>query len=335
VSPFAFGVFTPTIYIPQRLLATADTTSLYAIMAHEINHIKRHDVLWMSLQNLLQIIYFFFPVAWYANHQVELARECICDRDAVTTGKISTAQYGASLLTVLKLSFRQEPLQFLPSFNAQYHNLKTRIQRLKAYSQQKKPHRTAMCASLLVFGLLTLPMAPERIKIRFFSPFDEAERHVFQTIQQRVVKPYAEAYSRTMATMQYTGIGLQAEFGEPVYAIGKGEVVRIAGEAPYTEVVVAHKIQRHTTVFSVYARITDVSVHIDDEVTEHTPIGRLLTREEYNKSQLTEQHLHLEVRTTLDAYRSRSPHYFKYQTPETLDAGFLNPLTFYHKHLES
>jgi murein DD-endopeptidase MepM/ murein hydrolase activator NlpD len=322
--------------VPQRLIHADNMPALYAIIAHESIHIKRYDVVWMTLQSLLQIVYFFLPVAWYANRQIGLARECICDRTVVSGGKISTAQYGSSLLMVLKFCFRkQEPLQFLPSFNAQYRNLKARIQRLKSQSRRKKPHSGVMYAVLVLFGLLALPMAPEMTRIKFFTPFQESERHMYDTLQQRLVTPYAEAYSPTLTSMRYTGIGLQGEFGETVYAIGKGEIVRITGEAPHTEVVIAHTLSRRSTVFSVYAHVDDVRVQVGELVTENTPIASLLTREEYDKSGLTEQHLHLEVRQTLDAYRSRSPHYLKYQSPEILESGFVNPLVFYRKHLQS
>ncbi len=336
ISPFTFGVVHPVIYVPQHLLHADNMTALYAIIAHELIHIKRYDIVWMNLQNIIQIIFFFFPVVWYVNRQIELARECICDRAVVAGGTISTRQYGSSLLLVLKLCFtNQEPLQFLPSFNAQYRILKQRIQRLNTYARQKTPHSHAMYAVLLLFGTISLPMAPETTGITFFTPFEEADRQAFQTFQQRVVKPYSESYSATLTSMRYTGVGLQGEFGETVYAIGAGEVVRITGEAPHTEVVVAHALSRRTRIFSVYARINDVRVRVGDMVTEETPIGRMLNREEYAASGFSEQRLHLEVRQTLNAYRSRSPHYLKYENPEILESNFINPVIFYRKHLQS
>lgn len=335
VSPFTSGVAKPVIYIPQRLLEGGGTTALYAMIAHEMNHIKRHDVVWITLQNIVQIAFFFFPVAWYVNRQIELARECICDRAVVTGGKISSAQYGSSLLLVLKFCVTsQERLEFLPAFNAQYRILKQRIQRLKTYERPQTTHPRAMYAALLLVGAVALPMAPDMAGIAFFTPFNDANRQTYESFRQRMVKPYAAAYSTTLGCMQYTGVGLQGEFGEAVYAIGAGDVVRVTGAAPHTEVVVAHTLSRSTTIFSVYARIADVRVRVGDRVTEATQIGRLLTREEYAAGGLAEQHLHLEVRRELDAYRSRSPHYLKYERPDIVQDNFLNPALFYRQHLQ-
>jgi beta-lactamase regulating signal transducer with metallopeptidase domain len=336
VSPFTFGVLRPKIYLPKSLVESGDMTALYAIIAHEIVHIKRHDTIWMSLQSMVQIVYFFFPVTWYANRQIEVARECICDRAVVSGGKISNTRYGASLLMVLKFCLTEQVhIEFSPSFNAQYHNLKRRIQHLKAYSPMRHPRKKLMYASLLLFGFLTLPMARETMDIRFFTPFQEPERHVYRTVEQRMIQSYSEPYSTTLSEMKYTGIGLQGEFGEAVYAIGAGQVIHISGKFPHAEVVIAHQMPRRKTIYSVYARIHEVQVQVGDQVTEETQIGRLFTHEEYHQSGLTQHSLHLEVRKNPEAYRSRSPHYLKYETSEILQIGFLNPLVFYQQHLQS
>ena len=157
---------------------------------------------------------------------------------------------------------------------------------------------------------------------------------MYRTVEQRMMQSYAEPYSTTLSEMKYTGIGLQGEFGEAVYAIGEGLVVQVSGKFPHAEVVIAHQMPRRKTIYSVYARVHEVQVRVGDQVTEETQIGRLLTREEYQQSGLTRHSLHLEVRKNPEAYRSRSPHYLKYETSEILQTGFLNPLVFYQQYLQ-
>ena len=80
LSPFTIGVINPVIYLPEMVLKNADFKTIETIIAHEMAHIKRFDSLWIKFQNIIQLTYFFYPVTWYANSQINAARERICDR---------------------------------------------------------------------------------------------------------------------------------------------------------------------------------------------------------------------------------------------------------------
>ncbi|HDQ45799.1 MAG TPA: M56 family metallopeptidase [bacterium] len=76
VSPFTLGVIRPVILIPESVMQSVRRSELECVIAHELAHVKRRDALWITLQNFLQIGYFFHPLVWMAGSRLGLAREC-------------------------------------------------------------------------------------------------------------------------------------------------------------------------------------------------------------------------------------------------------------------
>ncbi len=63
LSPFTKGMVRPIIFIPEKIISIKDNDDfISSIIGHEMSHIKRWDNLWLKLQSLLQIVYFFNPL---------------------------------------------------------------------------------------------------------------------------------------------------------------------------------------------------------------------------------------------------------------------------------
>lgn len=105
---FTFGVLRPVIFIPRYLLEGLQAHELHAVLGHEVAHIKRLDDLTIHLQNLLRAAFFFNPVFNFANNRIAELREHCCDRLAIEHGKLSSKQFGESLLRTLSLNMAED-----------------------------------------------------------------------------------------------------------------------------------------------------------------------------------------------------------------------------------
>lgn len=82
-SPLTFGWLRPFVLFPAALFKELEDTQIYAILAHELAHIKRNDFLVNLLQQLLLTLFFFHPALWWISARIEEEREHSCDDLAV------------------------------------------------------------------------------------------------------------------------------------------------------------------------------------------------------------------------------------------------------------
>lgn len=160
LSPFTVGLFRPKIFIPKPLLETRDNETINSIIAHEIAHIKRFDYVWIRFQNALQIIYFFNPVVWYANRQISMARERICDSIVLAKQVIPPKEYGKGVIDVLKFNlFGHRLIDPLPCFSNHKKIFEHRIKDIIKQSAMTKQKTLFILLMVCLLGLFLLPMS--------------------------------------------------------------------------------------------------------------------------------------------------------------------------------
>ena len=72
----------PRILLPSSLIESWRRDELDPVLLHELIHIRKMDPVVRALANLLQIAWFFHPLAWWVGHRLGEERERACD-DAV------------------------------------------------------------------------------------------------------------------------------------------------------------------------------------------------------------------------------------------------------------
>jgi len=127
------GVLKPVIYLPQSLLETDDIELLNLVISHEVAHIKHYDALWIKFQNLIQSLYFFYPVVWYVNSKIHLARECLRDTQVISQGEISPKILGNGILSLLRMNLiGSADFLYLPRFGNEKKKVTYRLRNLKS-----------------------------------------------------------------------------------------------------------------------------------------------------------------------------------------------------------
>ena len=94
--PITLGIWRRRIILP----AAADgwpTDQLRMVLKHELAHVLRRDVLWQFVTSIATSIFWFQPLAWWADRQLKLERERACD-DQVIAGGEQAADYATVLV---------------------------------------------------------------------------------------------------------------------------------------------------------------------------------------------------------------------------------------------
>lgn len=101
--PFTAGVLRPVIFLPRALVERGGRGAVEAALAHEMAHVARLDALWLALQNAVQVVWFFNPLARVAAARLGDARERAVDELVVARGAMPPRRYAAGLVAALSL----------------------------------------------------------------------------------------------------------------------------------------------------------------------------------------------------------------------------------------
>ena len=77
--PKVVGLARPMILLPTAAIAGLSPDELEMILAHELAHVRRHDMWVNLLQRLAEVVLFFNPALWYLSRRISTLREYCCD----------------------------------------------------------------------------------------------------------------------------------------------------------------------------------------------------------------------------------------------------------------
>jgi beta-lactamase regulating signal transducer with metallopeptidase domain/biotin carboxyl carrier protein len=95
--PLLVGVWRPSIVLPETAVGSPD---LRLILAHELAHQKRQDLLWNWLAVLATAALPLHPLVWVGKRRWKLATEAACDAAALAATAANPAVYGRVLVEV-------------------------------------------------------------------------------------------------------------------------------------------------------------------------------------------------------------------------------------------
>jgi len=154
VPPFTFGLLRPMIFIPQAVLN--GRRAWEPAIAHELAHVARWDVLWLTLQQLVHAAYFFHPLVWVSGARLDEARERLCDATVLGVGRLAARDYAGGLLDVLRLDLQATGA---PTMRAQKRRIGVRIHSILEFGTGRRPRLAIAAATTALLGVFALPMA--------------------------------------------------------------------------------------------------------------------------------------------------------------------------------
>ena len=126
MEPGIFGFIRPILLWPAGLSDRLDDAQIEAIMAHEIEHVRRHDNLTSAIHAFVEALFWFHPLVWWMGTKLNEERERACDEKVIEQNARPDA-YAESILKVC--SFCMEPASACIS-GVSGADLKSRILRI-------------------------------------------------------------------------------------------------------------------------------------------------------------------------------------------------------------
>lgn len=160
--PFVVGIVRSIVYLPVSAVSALSPDQLDAVLAHELEHIRRADFAWNLLQTAIETLFFYHPAVWWLGKTLRDQRELACDDAAVTLCR-DPLTYATALLA---LEERRPARKLSPSLamalGGKDGSLLTRIRRVlgEGHNGRPMPVRPALVAAPLVVAVLAALAVP-------------------------------------------------------------------------------------------------------------------------------------------------------------------------------
>ncbi|MCA9175115.1 MAG: M48 family metalloprotease [Planctomycetales bacterium] len=161
--PVVVGVLRPLVLMPPIATSGLSSQQLLTVIAHELAHIRRHDLALNLLQRWLEALLCFHPAAWWLSRQISREREEACDELVLQAG-YGRATYADALVRMAELSLSQRgaapPVAALSAAGAKPSELKRRILRVLGDEKAARPRASRLGLMLAAFAALLVLGAP-------------------------------------------------------------------------------------------------------------------------------------------------------------------------------
>ncbi len=159
-SPAVCGLWRPSILLPAKLVGQLSPEAWRTVFLHELLHIRRRDLWGNLLQVLVQTLWWWNPLVWFANNRIRALRETAVDEAVMLAFEHDETTYPATLVAVARYCSIQptHALSFLGILESP-KRLEMRIRRLLEQPLPKSAHLGwSGWLVLLGAGLSLLPM---------------------------------------------------------------------------------------------------------------------------------------------------------------------------------
>jgi beta-lactamase regulating signal transducer with metallopeptidase domain len=202
------GVRRPIVIVPRQWLTDFAPTELRALLAHEVAHLRRRDLLAMLAQRVAEIPLFFHPAVWAAARLLAAAREELCDAWAIAQGA-DPAEYARCLTRVAARAQTRFPLASVGLAEGK-SRLRQRVEAILGSGNRGAVSRRAMTAVVVVLVVCAIGFAavrmvqPGETQRAAVNPQDEAKviqnpgplsgREADEALQQLGLRTYRLTY---------------------------------------------------------------------------------------------------------------------------------------------
>jgi beta-lactamase regulating signal transducer with metallopeptidase domain/predicted esterase len=158
--PFVWGLPRGNIYLPTHFKSLGLDDHWKEILMHELAHVHRFDAFVNAVQILVQGLFFYHPLVWWANRAIRREREKCCDEIAIAALSAPPKHYSTAIVETLVAEYKVT--RSLPSLAVAgpIRNLEERIKTIMTPHRKfhLRPSRAAV-ATVLVLAAIALPTA--------------------------------------------------------------------------------------------------------------------------------------------------------------------------------
>jgi beta-lactamase regulating signal transducer with metallopeptidase domain len=157
-SPVLVGIFRPQIILPHGLADSVSPSRLELMLAHELAHLRRKDLLWLWLFTLGETLFFFHPLVWLARREWTLATEAACDEMAIRLTRQTPRDYGEMLVDIVAATSRNPTPLVAVGIIENAHTLKRRLKLMITTRT-----RFASFGGIALISIATLSLVPWKL----------------------------------------------------------------------------------------------------------------------------------------------------------------------------
>lgn len=182
-APLLIGFFRPTIVLPESLVPER----IEMLLAHELAHHRRHDLLWAWLPACAGALFFFHPLVWLLRSELARDEESACDADAIAAAGADAKSYGQMLIDFAAAPTTNLRRQFGAA--GMIHSSGAMPRRLKMLIHSHRPsHRAVATAAMGTFAVALAGLIPWRLAPRAAAaPVAPATRPAEQPSPSKVI----------------------------------------------------------------------------------------------------------------------------------------------------
>jgi len=167
---------------------------------------------------------------------------------------------------------------------------------------------------------------PSKIAEDWFLPFDISDRSDLESI--RLISDYGTYRSGHVKGHRHSGIDIVPVGNKDsiiVFPSSAGTICLIRPTAPNKTVIIKHKLNDSTVIYSSYIHLKNIYVKNGQQVDQNTLIGVLYSKVEASEYHGNYDHLHFEIKKRIDDYCCAS---WLCMSQTELEEYFYNPLDF-------
>ncbi len=118
VGPAVLGLIRPTVLLPRAVVEGKSAEELELILAHELMHIRRGDLWFGLLRSVVELLWWFHPLVWWASRRASREAERCCDEAVLAELQCGPASYARCLLDVLEAKHQLRSVPACPGVRA-------------------------------------------------------------------------------------------------------------------------------------------------------------------------------------------------------------------------
>ena len=172
--PFVCGLRRPEIVVPLQCLENFESSTLRAMLLHELAHIRRRDPVVGLAQRLVQSIYWWNPLLRRLNAEIDDLREDLCD-DYVLTQGTDREQYAEALVALASEAVSHHIAPALGLLSRPRRRLTARIQRILNEDRTMSTRLGGVSKVLLVLFVFALGVGATLLSFRVSEVIDSTD----------------------------------------------------------------------------------------------------------------------------------------------------------------
>ncbi|MEE0944523.1 MAG: M23/M56 family metallopeptidase [Clostridia bacterium] len=285
-SPFIIGMIRPMLILPNSEMTQ---TELGNILAHEMTHLNRHDILYKWFLLLVKCVHWFNPAVYYISRQISTYCEISCDLTA--TKLMNEQQKNEYLNTILSLmsDCKREAASYSTGMTGKKALIKKRFIMIKQGDRVGRVLRfvSGIVASVIAVTALTA----NAVLIAAIDEDDNVDTpyyFVWPTDVRTVSGKFGtRIHPITFEEKTHNGIDIVAPENAEVYSSIDGVVTETGFDKQKGNYVV---IENEQGVKVNCCHLSDIEVSIGDNVLQNEIIGKV-----GNTGEITGIALHFEI----------------------------------------